>query len=265
MLSTLTKIRIAAPRGSAFRSYYDSQSGKQITLNSQLRCYDETITTIDSSRPNHMMLENIKKCNFDGMRMSSKEDFLRLPPTYLPPDSPVIPSFDFNVTNEEKEESMTNVKSWINHPFIFPSLEKRVILNNSSSISPIRLQSIGGSLCDEGATIIVIELGKDQDADDLGEMVDALCEIDCLGIPIRNRLALRILNSSPESEQDRVEEIVEQSLTMMDILRFDTCFYGVTGVKPSTLYKVATSVGKDMNLRMDKVKVVEDDFRHQGE
>ena len=111
---------------------------------------------------------------------------------------------------------------------------------------PYAVQLAAAELGDAGADAIVLSVSAGGcDEDELRELVDLLGEIDLLGVPMRQRLGLRV---APKPTAQRALDLVRHAHHELELLHFVACLAGKDAPHPSELLKAIGVKAADADM-----------------
>ena len=193
-------------------SFYDSQSGRTVTVPTTLQLH-VGLSTVPSDRVSSALqhlLQPDRKTPVKGIASVLHDDAVS--------DSDFITISDPSVGVEQVKAASESER------------RPRVLLPPSLCTDLYDLQLHVANLGDAGADAILLSVdGAALDNEELRELVDMACEVDLLGVPVRSRLGLAI-KPSPNAL-----DLASFAYKELGLLHHVGCLAGKAAPKPSDL------------------------------
>ncbi|KDO17396.1 hypothetical protein SPRG_17120 [Saprolegnia parasitica CBS 223.65] len=116
----------------------------------------------------------------------------------------------------------------------------KVTLLDPFAGNPYDVQLLGSLLADAGVTVLTLNTGSENDSDLLEEVFEALTWSDVVGLPMKQRIGLRSLDS----------DLVSFAAGSLAIKHYDVCFDGADAMTPAGLTDVLADAGLPHSLQL---------------
>jgi len=208
----------------ALTTFYDSQSGRYVTLPTGIQCHVSLAAVAVDRAPS--ALKHLKK---DGKRIRGLASVLRA-----------------TVHDEEgaTQAALAGQDVWVAVSSLPDGIAAvraaqeagaipRALLDPALCVDAHDVELSAAELSDAGAEAILLTVDAAMDEDDLRDVAEAAFNMDVLGLPVQSRLGLSV---APQSGVDayRLMKFAHKDLGM---LHFMSCLAGKQAPKPSELLK----------------------------
>lgn len=202
-------------------TFYDSQSGRTVTVPSGVQCHVSLSAVATNRRPS--ALAHLVR---DGSPVKGIASVLTAAASSAAGVAEAAQSGHSEVCIEVRDlaDGVSAVKAALEL-----SLRPRVVLTAALSADPYDVQLNTAELGDAGAEAIFLTVSHDHDLDALREAADLACEIDLLGVPMRSRLGLRV---APGASTASLLNFAHDEL---QVLHYWSCLAGEGALVPSEL------------------------------
>ncbi|CAK4081753.1 unnamed protein product [Aphanomyces euteiches] len=229
-------------------SYYDSQSGQHVTYTDSVRVHgivDEATTAPSALEVRG--LDSLEVSKESWLSPSIRQVLGEDKPIYIKSnDATPRGALAVDLSCESPRET------WNDHLAQCAAATKlgfavKAVLKNAFATNDVTIQLAGSLLADAGAHLIILDDTDNlTDEDNLLEAYEALTWCDVVGLPMKQRVGLRLSQdlSSPQ-------ELLQYALTDIHIRHFDVSVHGKQGLQPAALIDALNDAGISHPLRIE--------------
>jgi hypothetical protein len=212
-------------------SFYDSQSGRTVTVPEGVQCHVDLSAVAANRVPSAL-----KHLLRDGQPVSGLASVMRAVATDEQ-SVEAVQGGEVCVVVSERQQGVAALAA-------ARRLEMRAwaVLQPGLCSDPYDLQLNAAEIGDAGAEAILLSVDSGLEAEDLREMIDMACEIDLLGVPMRSRLGLRV---APGAGALKLVQFAHDEL---GLLHHMACLAGMRSPRPSEVLKAAGVGPADANF-----------------
>ena len=219
----------------ALSTFYDSQSGKMVTIPTGVQCH-VGLKTVPSDRVSSALAHLLK----DGKPVKGISSVL----TGLAADEAAIEAHAAggraNVCIELSSGLADGVAAVKAARRL--SLAAIVLLPSHMCADPHEVQLTAAELGDAGANAIMLSVAASMEHDVLRDMAELACEIDLENVPMKNRLGLCVA-ATPAPD---ALKLVKYAHEILEMQHFYSCLAGVNAPKPTEILKACSLRPADM-------------------
>lgn len=226
-------------------TYYDSQSGMHVSYSDDVRvhlvCYDHSMKGVDLSG-----IESITSPTFQDNPTVQATQYIQLNSKAVL-ESPSC-HFAVDFVCSEQRENWNEALDFCAGARKTGSTQVKVCLVDAFAVDSMKLQLASSLLADAGVEILVLQASAGAiDTDDLDEAMEACLYNDIAGLPMKQRIGLRVGCGSGSSIE--TEELIEHALTELNVKHFDSCLDTGIAPLPTTFASILDRAGLDHPLR----------------